>query len=115
METELENSVETTVQRRENLLNATINKQDTERYFLEDLKLGFSELDESLNPGERAQQAVSKIQLADRSYTPDHMADTLRSNYQRANNILLSYHPEIRLVFDAPNQPATSSSACVSC
>ena len=68
--------------------------------------MGFSGLDETLDLEERARQAVSKIQPADRNYTPKHMADALRSNYQRLNNSLLSYHPEIKLVFDAPNQPA---------
>ncbi len=106
LETELENSAETIARRKENLLNATIDEQDTEGYFLEDLKLGFFGLDETLDLEERAQQAVSKIPPADRNYTPEHMADALRSNYQRSNNSLLSYHPEIKLVFDAPNQPA---------
>lgn len=55
---------------------------------------------------ERARQAASKIQPADRNYTPEHMADALRSNYQRSNNSLLGYHPEVRLVFEAPDQPA---------
>jgi len=34
------------------------------------------------------------------------MADAPRSNYQRSNNSLLGYHPEIKLLFDAPNQAA---------
>lgn len=106
LEVELKNSNEVIARRKESLLNATIDEQDTERYFLEDLNLGFSGLDEGLDLEERARQAVSKIQPADRNYTPEHMADALRSNYQRSNNSLLSYHPEIRLVFDAPNQPA---------
>ena len=106
LETELENSAEAITRRKENLLNATIDEQDTECYFREDLELGFSGLDETLDLEERARQAVSKIQPADRNYTPEHMADALRSNYQRLNNSLLSYHPEIKLVFDAPNQPA---------
>ena len=103
---ELKNSSDTIARRKENLLNATIEEQDTECYFREDLELGFSGLDETLDLEECARQAASKIQPADRSYTPEHMADALRSNYQRANNSLLSYHPEIKLVFDAPNQPA---------
>ncbi len=89
-------------QRKGDLLNATIEEQDLERYFLEDLALGFSGLDETLDLEERARQAASKILPADRKYTPDHMADALRSNYQRSNSSLLGYHPEIRLVFDAP-------------
>ena len=36
-ETELKNSGETIARRKENLLNATIEEQDLERYFLEDL------------------------------------------------------------------------------
>ena len=106
---ELKNSSDTIARRKENLLNATIEEQDTECYFREDLELGFSGLDETLDLEECARQAASKIQPADRSYTPEHMADALRSNYQRANNSLLSYHPEIKLVFDAPNQPAHRS------
>ena len=45
LETELENSAETIARRKENLLNATIDEQDTEGYFLEDLKLGVFGLD----------------------------------------------------------------------
>ena len=103
---ELKSSSETIARRKENLLNATIEEQDLERYLLEDLELGFSGPDESLDLEERARQAASKVQPADRKYTPEHMADALRSNYQRSNNSLLDYHPEIKLVFDAPNQPA---------
>lgn len=106
LKVELKSSSETIARRKENLLDATIEEQDLERYFLEDLELGFSELDETLDLEERARQAASKIQPADRKYTPEHMADALRSNYQRSNNSLLGYHPEIKLVFDAPNQPA---------
>lgn len=106
LETELKNSGETIAWRKENLLNATIEEQDLERYFLEDLELGFSGLDETLGLEERARQAASKIQAADRKYTQEHMADALRSNYQRANSSLLGYHPEIRLTFDAPNNSA---------
>lgn len=82
------------------------DEQDLEHYFLEDLDLGFSELDKSLSLEECARQAVSRVQPADRTRTPEHMSDALRSNYVRLNNSLLGYHPEIRLVFDAPNQPA---------
>ena len=106
LEEQLRSSGETIAQRKENLLNATIQEQDTERYFLEDLELGFSGLDKTSDLEEYARQAASKIQPADRNYTPEHMADALRSNYQRSNNSLLRYHPEIRLVFDAPSQPA---------
>lgn len=106
LKVELKSSSETIARRKENLLDATIEEQDLERYFLEDLELGFSGLDETLDLEERARQAASKIQPADRKYTPEHMADALRSNYQRSNNSLLGYHPEIKLVFDAPNQPA---------
>ncbi len=103
---ELKSSSETIARRKENLLNATIEEQDLERYLLEDLELGFSGPDESLDLEERARRAASKVQPADRKYTPEHMADALRGNYQRSNNSLLDYHPEIKLVFDAPNQPA---------
>lgn len=103
---ELKSSSETIARRKENLLNATIEEQDLERYFLEDLELGFSGLDENLDLEERARQAAGKIQPADCKYTPEHMADALRSNYQRSNNNLLGYHPEIKLAFDAPSQPA---------
>ena len=106
LKAELKSSSDTVARRKENLLNATIEEQDLERYFREDLELGFSGLDEGLNLEERARQAASKIQPADRKYTPEHMADALRSNYQRSNNSLLGYHPEIKLVFDAPDQPA---------
>lgn len=102
---ELEHYGETIERRKQDLRNATIDEQDLEHYFLEDLNLGFSGLDESLDLDEQARQAVSKIQPADRSYTPEHMADALRKNYDRQNNSLLGYHPEIRLVFDAPGQP----------
>lgn len=106
LKTELKSSEETIARRKENLLNAAIEEQDLERYFEEDLGLGFSGLDRSLDLEERARQAAGKIQAADRKYTREHMEDALRSNYQRSNNSLLGYHPEIRLVFDAPNQPA---------
>lgn len=106
LKAELKSSSETIARRKENLLNATIEEQDLERYFLEDLELGFSGLDENLDLEELARQAASKIQPADRKYTPEHMSDALRSNYQRSNSSLLDYHPEIKLVFDAPNQPA---------
>lgn len=106
LKAELKSSSDTVARRKENLLNATIEEQNLERYFREDLELGFSGLDEGLNLEERARQAASKIQPADRKYTPEHMADALRSNYQRSNNSLLGYHPEIKLVFDAPDQPA---------
>lgn len=106
LKAELKSSSDTVARRKENLLNATIEEQDLERYFQEDLGLGFSGLGEGLNLEERARQAASKIQPADRKYTPEHMADALRSNYQRSNNSLLGYHPEIKLLFDAPNQAA---------
>ncbi|MCM1233764.1 MAG: TIGR02680 family protein [Ruminococcus flavefaciens] len=106
LKTELKNFDETIQRRKQNLLNATIEEQDLERYFLEDLELGLSGLGTIPDLEERARQAASKIQPADRKYTPEHMADALRSNYQRQNNSLLGYHPEIKLVFDAPNQPA---------
>lgn len=106
LEVELKTSSETLKQRKQKLLEATLEEQDTERYFLEDLALGFSGLDETSDLEERARQAASKIQPADRGYTPEHMADALRRNYERSNNSLLSYHPEIRLVFEAPNHTA---------
>lgn len=106
VEEQLKNSSELIQRRKDALLNATIEEQDLERYFREDLELGFSGLDENLGLEERARQAASKVQSADRKYTPEHMADALRSNYQRSNNSLLGYHPEIKLVFDAPDQPA---------
>jgi uncharacterized protein (TIGR02680 family) len=106
LETELKNSGEIIERRKENLLNATIEEQDLEQFFLEDLELGFSGLDKTRGLDECARQAAGAIQPADRKYTPEHMADALRSNYQRSNNSLLNYHPEIRLVFEAPNQPA---------
>ncbi len=103
LEVELKTSSETLKQRKQKLLDATLGEQDTERYFLEDLELGFSGLDDAVDLEERARQAASKIQPADRNYTPEHMAESLRRNYERSNNSLLSYHPEIRLVFEAPN------------
>nr|WP_325205031.1 TIGR02680 family protein [uncultured Oscillibacter sp.] len=106
LKAELNSSRDAIARRKENLLNATIEEQDLESYFREDLELGFSGLDEGLNLEERARQAAGKIQPSDRKYTPEHMADALRSNYQRSNNSLLGYHPEIKLVFDAPNQAA---------
>ncbi len=106
LEEQLKRFDETLQRRKQSLLDATIDEQDLEHYFLEDLELGFSGLDETLDLEERARQAASRIQPSDRKYTPEHMADALRSNYQRLNNNLLNYHPEIRLVFDAPNQPA---------
>jgi len=106
LEEQLKGSSETIQRRKQNLLDATMDEQDLEHYFLEDLELGFSGLDEALDLEERARQAAGRIQPTDRKYTPEHMADALRSNYQRLNNSLLNYHPEIRLVFDAPNQSA---------
>ena len=106
LEEQLKSSSEAIARRKEGLLNATIEEQDTERYFQEDLSLGFSERNEALSLEECARQSVSKIQPADRSYTPEHMAEALRRNYERSNNSLLSYHPEIKLIFDAPNRPA---------
>ena len=105
LKVKLESSSDVIARRQETLLNAAIEEQDLERYFREDLDLGFSGLDAGLDLEERARQAASKIQPADRKYTPEHMADALRSNYQRANNNLLGYHPEIKLVFDAPDRP----------
>ncbi len=106
LETELKNFSAAIARRKEDLLDATIEEQDLERYFREDLDLGFSGSDRSLGLEELARQAAGKIQAADRKYTPEHMADALRSNYQRANNSLLGYHPEIRLTFDAPGRSA---------
>lgn len=106
LKVQLERSSDDIAQRKAALLNATIEEQDLEHYFREDLDLGFSGLDGGLDLEECARQAASKIQPADRKYTPEHMADALRSNYQRSNNSLLGYHPEIKLVFDAPDQPA---------
>ena len=106
LKVKLESSGDTIARRKENLLKATMEEQDLERYFREDLELGFSELDGGLGLEECARQAAGKIQPADRKYTPEHMADALRSNYQRSNNSLLGYHPAIKLVFDAPGQPA---------
>lgn len=113
LETELKNFGENIERRKQSLLDATIEEQDLEHYFSEDLKLGFSGLDETLDLEERARQAVSKIQPADRNYTQEHMADALRSNFQRQNNSLLGYHPEIRLVFDAPNQSHLRQRLCI--
>lgn len=106
IEEQLKTAGELIQRRKDALLNATIEEQDLERYFQEDLRLGFSGLDESLGLEECARQAASKIPPADRKYTPDHMGVALRGNYEHSNNSLLGYHPEIRLAFDAPDQPA---------
>ena len=49
LKAELKSSSDTVARRKENLLNATIEEQDLERYFQEDLGLGFSGLGEGLD------------------------------------------------------------------
>ncbi len=106
LEEQLKNSDDQLRERKQRHLDAVLEEQDLERYFSEDLELGFSGLDSALGLEERAQQAASKIPPNDRERTPEHMGDALRSNLQRLNSSLLNYHPEIRLLFDAPGQPA---------
>ncbi len=92
-------------ERKDQKTSAVLEEQDLEAYFREDLELGFSGLDETLSLEERAKRAADSIPAADRERSPEHMSDALQNNFQKQNNSLLQYHPELRLTFDASARP----------
>ena len=92
--------------RKESLTRAVLEEQDLETYFREDLELGFSGLDGTLVLEEQARQAAGKAPASARGRTTAEMGEAISSNFQRYRGSLSGYHPEIKMVFDAPDQPA---------
>lgn len=86
------------------LLSSVFSEQDLEKYFSEDLSLGFTITRDDLPLSQYARQAQSGIQAADRERTPEKMGESLQNNYQQHNNSLLKYMPRIETIFDAPSQ-----------
>jgi len=91
-------------QKNQELVAFVINENELERYFAEDLALGFTITRENESLTQYAKQAYSKIQASDRDRTPEKLGEALRNNYQQHNNTLLKYLPKIETVFDAPTE-----------
>ena len=90
--------------RKQSLTSAVMEEQDLETYFREDLALGFSGLDGVQGVEEQARQAADKLPASARDRTFAEMGEAIASNFQRYRGSLSGYHPEIKMVFDAPNQ-----------
>ena len=101
---QIRSSGETLQRRKQALTDAVICEQDLENYLREELDLGLLPLAPDRGLADLAQDAVSAIPAADRERTPESMGNMLSGNYQKLRSNLSSYHPEIRLVFDAPSQ-----------
>ena len=93
-------------QRKQRLTEAEMDEQDLERYFAEDLDLGFVTLDRERGLEECARQAASRVQASDRGRTVAEMGEAISSNFQRYRGSLSNYHPEIKMWFGAPGKPA---------
>ena len=91
--------------KRQRLLEATLNEHDLEAYFSEDLALGFSGLDGDQGLEACAREAVNRMQASDQDRSHEQVQDALRKNYEQHNSSVLRYRPELKLVFDAPEQP----------
>jgi len=91
--------------KRQRLLEATLNEHDLEAYFSEDLALGFSGLDGDQGLEACAREAVNRMQESDQDRSHEQVQDALRKNYEQHNSSVLRYRPELKLVFDAPEQP----------
>ncbi len=92
-------------QRQQALDAALAVEEDLERYFAEDLDLGFHTVGNRESMVQCAQEAYARVPAADRDRSPERLGDALRNNYQQHNNTLLKYHPKIELIFDDPSQP----------
>ena len=102
-----ENSKESrrNIQRDQDILrDAVMREIDLERYFSEELALGFASEPTHMDLPQRARQAYSKIRATDREGTPETLGAALSRNYQEHNNSLLRYMPRIETIFDAPSQ-----------
>lgn len=106
LEEQIKSAGDAILRRKQDLTDAVIDEQDLERYFLEELELGFSGLNREMGLGECARQAVSKIPASARGRTPTEMGEAITGNYQRYRGGLSNYHPEIRLIFEAPCRSA---------
>lgn len=93
------------IERAQSLLrDAVLREMDLERYFSEELALGFAPETADGDLLQRARQAHSKIRPSDRESTPETLGAALSKNFQEHNNSLLKYMPRIEPVFDAPSQ-----------
>ena len=88
----------------QDLLTSVCSEHNLEKYFSEDLSLGFPMMCDGLPLPQYARQAQSGIPAADRERTLEKMGESLQNNYQQHNNSLLKYMPRIETVFDAPFQ-----------
>ena len=52
-----------------------------------------------------AREAVNRMQASDQDRSHEQVQDALRKNYEQHNSSVLRYRPELKLVFDAPEQP----------
>ena len=101
--TEQLNGSKEAVQRKDQqLLEATMDEHDLETYFCEDLELGFSGLESSQGLEKCARETVNRMQMSDQDRSHEQVQDVLRKNYEQHITSVLKYHPEIKLVFDAP-------------
>lgn len=91
-------------QRNDTLRDAILAEDDLEKYFREDLQLGFSSLSDG-SIEQKAQEAYGKVRPEDRDRTPERIGDALRNNYQQHNNTLLKYQPKIELAFEDAAKP----------
>ena len=84
--------------------HAVMEEDTLEKYFREDLQLGFLPVSEGTLE-QCAREALEKVRPEDRERTSERLGDALRNNYQKHNNTLLRYHPKINLIFDDAEKP----------
>lgn len=102
---QLNTSKETVREQQRRLSEARLNEHDLESCFSEDLSLGFSGMDGSQGLEKCAREAVNRMQASDQDRSHEQVQDALRKNYEQHISSVLKYHPEIKLLFDAPEQP----------
>jgi len=101
---QLNASKEAVQTKKQRLLEATMDGHGLETYFSEDLALGLSGMDSKQGLEKCAREAVSRMQASDQDRSHEQVQEALRKNYEQHNSSILKYHPEIKLVFDAPEK-----------